>query len=119
MAIRQFKLINGNGSEFNLNNYYHAWLHDPDGLGWSQSVENVRVGNGLVTIQTLEDVPSPSGEIIFRDYSEYQSFLDFVQVGGLTLGYMPLRSWRYLDCVVQLEKSEIKPNANRLIVNEL
>ena len=56
-----------------------------------------------------------SKKIIFRDYSEYQSFLDFVQVGGLTLGYMPLRSWRYLDCVVQLEKSEIKPNTNRLI----
>lgn len=115
MAIRQFKLLNGQGGTFNLNQYGYAWLHDPDGLGWAQNVENVRAGNGLVTIQTYEEVPSPEGEIIFRNYQAYKDFLDFVQVGDLVLGYMPLGTWQYLDCVVQLGKSEIKPTTNRLI----
>lgn len=113
--VRRFKLINKIGAEYNLNNYGHAWLHDPDGLGWAQTLETVSVGDAFVTLRTGVEAPSPNGEIIFISYEAYQEFLDFVQIGGLVLAYMPLSTWRYLDCVVQIEKSEIKPENDRLI----
>lgn len=115
MSERRFKLINGNGEEFRLNQYGYAWLHDPDGLGWAPNVENVSVGNAFVTIKQLVEAPQPTGEIIFIGYEAYQKFLDFIQVGNTVLAYMPISTWRYLDCVVQIEKSEIKPENDRLV----
>lgn len=113
--MRQFKLKNSTGAELDLNRFYHGWLHDPDGLGWGSEPTNVAVGNTFVTIDESVLAPNPTGEMIFTSYENYQEFLEFIQAGGCVLCYMPISTWRYLDVDVQVEKSEIKPENNRLI----
>lgn len=115
MSERKFKLLNADGAEFNLNNYYHAWLHDPTGLGWAMEPTNVKVGDSFVTLRSDVATPQPEGEIIFNGYKAYKEFLDFIQVGGCILAYMPISTWYYLDVDVQLEKTEIKPENDRLV----
>lgn len=111
---RQFRLRNKNGSTFNLNRS-DALFWNPDGLGWGVEAETIRLGETWLLTDSMITQPEVSGSIVFRGYAQYDEFLQFVQVGGLVLCYMPLNSWRYLDVTIQLGKTEIKPDTQRLI----
>lgn len=111
---RQFNLTNANHETVNLNFVGHA-MYEPDGLGWAEETSVVRLGETFLVTENEVARPAVSGEIVFHGYQEYDDFLRFAQAGGLVLGYMPLSTWRYLDCTIQLSKTEIKPFSKLLI----
>lgn len=115
-GVRNFKMKNGQGLEKDLTRPgYLLW--QPSGLGWGVDVEVTPVGNTFVVTDEQEKRPNPSGTMVFKGYEEYNDFLQFVQYGGLSLGYRPLDSmaWRWLDCFIQIEKTEIDHENNRLL----
>ena len=113
-GVRNFKLINGNGTELDLTRAGFL-LWKPDGLGWGITPTVTAVGSSYIVTDTTLERPRPTGSMVFANYQAYQQFLSFVQVGGLVLAYKPVSTWYYLDCTVVIDKSEIKPDNDRLI----
>ena len=111
---RRFQLTNANGTVYDLNTVGH-YFYEPDGLGWGEETTLLRLGETYLVQEKVVEQPVVSGQIVFHTYEEYNTFLRFIQVGGLTLGYMPISTWRYISCTIQLGKTEIKPDTNRLI----
>ena len=112
--IRQFKLKNKTGLEFDMMRK-DAFFHNPSGLGWGEEMSVVPVGDSYYRTKTRIQQPAPSGEMVFAGYAQYEEFLQFIQQGEVVLCYMPLNSWRYLRCTVQIDKGEISPSSHRLI----
>lgn len=112
--VRQFKLRNKTGQEFDMMRK-DAFFWEPDGLGWGETVSTVPVGNSYHVSNQQVIQPAPSGKMVFAGYAQYEEFLQFCQVGGLILCYMPLRAWRYLEVFIEINKSEISYENNRLI----
>lgn len=112
--MRQFKLINKTGAEFDLMRT-DAFLYEPEGLGWGYETDYTEVDDAIIPLDSKLTHPSPSGSMVFDGYAEYAEFLAFIQVGGLVLAYMPLSTWQYLEVSAVLGKSEIKPDTNKLI----
>lgn len=113
-GVRQFKLINGNGQEYDMTRP-DALFHDPDGLGWGTERTVNRLGMTYIGINEKEIHQSPSGEMVFRTYEEYGRFLSFCQQGGLVLCYKPIETWYYCECLISIQKSEIQWENNHLI----
>lgn len=111
---RQFRLKNKNGATFNLNRP-DALFWEPDGLGWGIEAETIRLGETWLVTDSMVLQSEITGSMVFRGYEQYEEFLQFIQIGGLVLCYMPLSTWRYMDVTVQLGKTEIKPETQRLI----
>lgn len=111
--MREFQLTNANGESFDLMRK-DAFLHDPDGLGFERDIDYTRVGCTWVLTRTDYDRPEPTGEMVFRGYEQYDAFCDFVNVGGVELGYKPLDTWYWLPCEISLGKSEIEHDTMRL-----
>lgn len=111
--MRQFKLINASGKEFDLMRK-DAFLHGPQGLGFDTETEVQRVGHTFVELRSDEAQPMPGGEMVFGGYAQYDEFRAFVAVGGLVLAYKPTQRWRYLDVTVSLGLSEIERGSHRL-----
>lgn len=105
-GVRQFKLINGNGDEYDMTRP-EALFFEPNGLGWGQNATVMKAGDGYILTDLQSAQPAPSGSMVFRTYQEYETFLAFLQVGSLTLCYMPISTWRYLDVIASIDKSEI------------
>lgn len=114
MTVRQFKLHNGLGQTFDMMRK-DAFFHAPDGLGWGLSPTIAPVGETYIVTDVQPERPAPSGEMVFAGYEQYKEFLEFVQVGGLVLGYRPLSVWNYLDVTISVHKSEIAYASKRLI----
>lgn len=114
MSIRQFNLTNANGQVFDLMRQ-DAFLYNPDGLGWGVDDTIMAVGESYVVTNTEPEKPAPSGQMNFAGYAQYNEFLAFVQVGGLTLGYNTLGNWIYLDVSLTISKSEIDEKTMRLL----
>lgn len=104
--MRLFKLINATGAEFDLTRP-DAFLKDPTGLGKGSEITVARVGDSYIVTDEKDEVPAPSGTMMFLDYATYDEFIAFCVVGGLVLGYKPLDTWLYLDCYIKIAKSEI------------
>ena len=111
--MRQFKLTNAKGQEFNLMRK-DAFFHDPVGFGFGYLPEVQRVSGNLILIKSDEEQPMPSGSITFEGYRQYEEFQNFVNAGGLVLCYKPLKEWRYLDVEISIEKDEIDKSTKRL-----
>lgn len=113
-GVRQFKLINALGREYDMTRP-DALLHAPDGLGWGTERTVNRLGMTYIGINEKEIHQSPSGEMVFRTYEEYGTFLSFCQQGGLVLCYKPIDTWYYCECLISIQKSEIQWENNHLI----
>ena len=119
MSYRKFKLINNIGAEYDLCDSRH-WFNSPDGLGFSKSFDSLQVGSAFVLSDSNLNQQAITGEIVFKDYSDYSEFVNFIAVGDLTFAYQPRDSvtWYYRSCEVQsLKKSEIDANTHRLHCN--
>lgn len=112
--VRQFKLINGNGAEYDMTRP-EALLHAPDGLGWGTERTINRLGQTYIAIDEREIHQTPTGEMVFRTYEEYANFLSFCQVGDLVLAYRPRSTWYYVRCLISINKSEIKVDTLHLV----
>lgn len=112
--VRQFKLRNRTGQEFDMMRK-DAFFWEPEGLGWGENVSTIPVGNSYRITNQRVIQPAPAGKMVFAGYKQYEEFLQFCQMGGLVLCYKPLNTWRYLEVVIDIDKTEIKPENNRLI----
>lgn len=113
-GVRNFKLKNKSGAELDITRA-GMLLWEPDGLGWGQTPTVEEVGGTYRITDTALVQPIPTGSMVFKNYAAYKTFLNFVQVGGVVLCYRPIDVWYYLDCLVTIGKSEIKPDTQRLI----
>lgn len=115
--FRKFWLINSLGNRYDLaNRDTFAFLHQPNGLGFSRNYAIQKVGNSeLVTSQTFE-LTDVKGEIIFykdgngSKYQEYQNFIQFVKYKPLELHYQTPNQIDDYYCDVlftQADKTEI------------
>lgn len=121
MNVRQFGLKNvhsGTYDMYDLMDVNHVLLN-PSGLGWGTDTTTMRIGQTFITTDENPVQPNPSGEIWFSNYEGYEEFIQFCQAGGLVLCYKPSEkiSWRYLECSVQVDKSEIDKDTHYLICN--
>lgn len=111
MNVRQFGLKNAeskNNQMYNLMDIHH-FFNVPEGLGWGMQSTVERVGESFIVTDSAIKQQSPSGKMWFSSYEEYETFLQFIQIGGLVLCYKPSDSieWRYLECSADIKKSEI------------
>lgn len=121
MNVRQFGIKNADSGDnemldlMSVNHFFHA----PSGLGFENSVETLSIGQTFIVVDETLEKPSPSGEMYFSSYEEYDDFAKFVNVGGCVLCYKPSESipWRYLEVVVNMDKSEIDHNTGYLVCN--
>jgi hypothetical protein len=105
--MREFKLINSIGAELDLmdtDNFFSS----PSGLGFEHDLEYVSAGYSFLETDDQLSQKVISGEIVFKGYTEYTTFLDFA-TPPLTFCYKPSSTWFYITCKIQkLGKSEIK-----------
>ena len=113
-GVRQFKLINRTGAEYDMTRPERLF-HNPDGLGWGTEREIRRIGMTYFRDDEKEIHQRPTGEMVFRTYTEYAAFLSFCQVGGLVLAYKPRETWYYAKCLISINKSEIKVDTLHLV----
>lgn len=113
--MREFKLINANGAEFNLTSTA-SFFQNPDGLGFSRDIDCERAGYDFIEIKDDPKQKTPNGEIVFDGYATYQAFVAFIKATPLVLCYKPLDTWYFMDCKVsRLKKTEINKASRRLI----
>lgn len=113
-GVRQFKMLNAYGQEYDMTRP-EALFYQPKGLGWGEEATVMDVGDSYVKTDVKPKKPAPSGSMVFRTYQEYQTFLEFMQVGGLSLCYKPIDVWYYLDVVPSIDKDEIDWQNNHLV----
>ena len=105
--MRQFKIINAVGAEFDLNSL-DSFLVNPDGLGYSNDSDFENVGYDYYITSTAISQPKPHGTIKFTSYERYLEFIKFIQREPLKLCYTAAEA-HYLDCVLgSLSKGEIE-----------
>lgn len=113
--MREFKLIDSNGTELNITEV-GMFFHLPSGLGFDENIQSERIGSTYICTDSFLMQKSPTGEMVFHTYEQYQTFVEFVSDKVLTLCYKPTETWYYLKCRVQsLGKSEIDHTTNRLV----
>jgi len=115
MKIRKFKMINSLGNEWNLMRK-DSFLYSPEGLGVSKENEYIRIGSTYELIQSLTAQKSVNFNMLFKSYSVYSDFADFIVYTPLKIAYMPLDEWVYIDGeITSMEKTEIDGDVRRLI----
>lgn len=108
--MRKFRLINALGQSFDLMRK-DAYFHEPQGLGFQQSLTYLRVGNHYELVESHDNQKAPSGQMVFRGYAQYKEFAQFISFKPLILVYNPQGVEYMLDCdVASLQKSEIARN---------
>ena len=113
--MRQFYLLNGNGQRFDLMSS-SGFFHAPDGLGFEQTQSFLRTGDFYKRVDSYTAQKQITGEMIFKNYTDYQAFAAFIVVEPLILIYKPLDTEYRLDCSISnFGKSEIDHKNNRLI----
>lgn len=115
MAIRKFWLINSQNNRFDFTlKTKKAFLESPSGLGFSKTLDGIRVGDDTIFTSDELDIPQISGNVLFYDdnekaYRDYDNFVKFIRYTPLKLYYQPphLLSGYYTNCVISsLEKGE-------------
>ena len=119
MNVRQFGIKNadsGDNEMYDLMDLNHMFM-SPEGLGFGTEVETMRIGQTFIVTDEKPEQMSPSGDMWFSTYEEYDKFAKFVNIGGCVLCYKPSDSipWRYLEVVVNMEKSEIDHETGYLV----
>ena len=95
MAYRKFYLENSLGKQFQLaDKDVKVFLDGPTGLGFSNTLTTLRLGNSLKVTDEQIVMPTISGNILFYDtcsmaYQNYTDFANFIQYTPLKLYYLP------------------------------
>ena len=115
--VRQFYLENSLGKRYELTNKnFKHFLNEPEGFGFSKSLDVLRLGNNELITNEQYSMPNISGDILFYDdvekaYQDYLEFVNFVRYSPLKLYYLPpnLLFPYYIECnITQVDKSEYK-----------
>lgn len=123
VPYRKFWMVNSKGERWNLTEReVRSFLNNPQGLGFSKTINTTRYGNAQVLTDITDNFPSPSGEVLFYDshnstrYEQYNEFVKFISYEPVTLYYkLPFSFYSQipnvytLECVVgTLTKNESK-----------
>lgn len=113
--MREFYLLNGNGARFNLMSS-SGFFHSPDGLGFALTQSYLRTGDFYKRVDSYASQKMVTGEMVFKNYTDYQTFAAFIAIEPLKLIYKPLDTEYRMDCSISnLGKTEIDHTNNRLI----
>ena len=74
--MRQFKLINSTGAEFNLMRL-DAFFNSPDGLGFSMDNSYANIGTVYEITEEKASQKAVTGEMIFKGYKQYKEFIKY------------------------------------------
>lgn len=83
--VREFYIENETGQRFSMMDIEKGcFLSSPSGLGYSYDIEYAQIGDNF--IQNIRKLTQGqiSGELIFKEYDNYKSFVDFIE-GATTL----------------------------------
>ena len=78
--VREFYIENETGQRFSMMDAENrCFLNAPNGLGYGYNIEYSQIGNDF--IQNIRKLTQGqiSGELIFKNYDNYKSFVDFVE----------------------------------------
>lgn len=111
MLPRQFKLTNSKGEVLDLLNQNGAMFFEPDGLGFEEEADWLRLGTTFRPVNIRSSQRVISGRIIILGESEayrrYYEFVRFVRSAPLVMEYT-IHDTFYIDVRVQsIEKSEL------------
>lgn len=108
--VRDFWFKNQSGEIFDLMGHETDFLNSPAGLGFRINASLSEIGNRLKVDEKKPDFQEVAGEMMFKDYQDYQSFTEFVtSAKTLYLYYkIPAKiSTAYIECIITVvEKSE-------------
>jgi hypothetical protein len=86
------------------------FFHTPDGLGFEFNVTTREIGNTLVITDILNNYVDISGELIFKDYISYESFVLWVENSQVHEEVI-LKPENYLRLYYQTTNNELSENA--------
>lgn len=78
--VREFYIENDKGQRFSMMDIENScFLNSPSGLGYSYNTEYAQIGDNF--IQNIRKITQGqiSGELIFKKYDNYKSFVDFIE----------------------------------------
>ena len=78
MSVRQFKLINGYGQEFDITSTDYLFS-SPSGLGYDRTESYRQIGNSFVRVNKQLKQGSITGKLIFTPPNAYAKYYDFIQ----------------------------------------
>lgn len=117
MAYRKFWLINSNNDRYDLTEKQGAaFMSSPDNLGFSRSLNVLRLGNSEIVNSVETDLNSVTGDIVFykksneTKYQGYFEFVQFLRFQPLQLFYLPpnvVNPYYAEVYVLSLGKSEV------------
>lgn len=112
---RKFWLINSQSERYDFTlKEQKTFLSDPSGLGFSRSLDTLKVGDIFIVTNNELEIPTVTGDLIFyadteKAYKDYDDFVKFIRYTPLKLYYQPphLLSGYYTNCIItSLEKGE-------------
>ncbi len=95
MTYRKFYLENSLGKTFQLTDKnVKIFLDSPSGLGFSNTLTTLRLGNTLKITDEQIEMPKITGNVLFYDtnsmaYQNYTDFISFIRNTPLKLYYLP------------------------------
>lgn len=107
--MRKFRLINGQGSSFDLNRK-DSFFHDIKGFGFADATGYEQIGRDFYPLEEILSQGKIEGKILFggkTPYETYREFARFIRSTPLTLVYQLEETFRVSVRVAKLEKAEL------------
>ncbi len=107
--MRKFKIVNGEGKTFELNEKA-AFLHSVDGFGYTDSTQFEQIGTDFIPLEEEFSQGEISGSIFFGGvdaYTKYREFARFVRATPLTLVYELDEIYKVPVRLTEIRKSEL------------
>lgn len=118
--VRKFSLINRNNATWDFTDPAEkVFARNPAGLGLVKSAELLRLGNKQKVVDEQYEFVNKTFDVLFygdtreKMYSDYNDFIDFITVGGISLLYeIPSQNVAYRISVLvsEITKTEVKEN---------
>ena len=118
--VRKFSLINADNATWDFTDPVEkVFAANPAGLGLALSADLLRLGNKQKVVDTQYEFINKTFDVLFYGdslqamYADYNRFIDFITVGGISLLYeIPSQDTKYRISVLvsELTKTEVKDN---------
>lgn len=111
MLPRQFKLKNSKGEVLDLLNQNGPMFFEPDGLGYEETSDWLRLGTTFLPVNVSLGQRSITGTMYFlgeeKAYKDYYDFVRFIRNSPLTMEYTTHDTF-YIDVIVKsIDKTEL------------
>lgn len=111
MLPRQFKLKNSKGEVLDLLNQNGAMFFEPEGLGYTEESDWLRLGTAFRPVNIVSGQRIISGKMIFlgedKAYADYFNFVRFVRKTPLTIEYTSYDTFEIDVRVQSIDKTEL------------